>query len=1415
LLDHLAAPDLSVVWMFHGLVCLLAATLSWAPWRQHDAGMSWGHMCAAGATAGLAAWLQPLGMLLRLPMLEHMAGFLAVVALLVASRGALRCWRRPSPERRLLHRVTLPLLIAYLACLPYMLLHVEPGPYGSAPPGTMLTVAAPLAPGLAFLLFLLPELRRHGAAHPLDGAGDRRALAYLALLLMLLLAFGAATAGWLGAREEDRQRAFLMHAARDLGRSLDRGDVAALNGLPADAQGLPYQRLKRHLQVLRHSVTDIRFIYLMQMRSDQVVFLVDSEQPGSADESLPGDIFDEASPRLDDVFRTRTPLVEGPLHDRWGDWVSAMTVLPGGAGAINPVVLGLDLDARTYLQSVARERLKGVVLLMALLLASLIAWVLRDAFNSALQGSLRDPRPVRFLQRGTTGAILVVGCALTLAVFVDVRRTAHYEAESSLRYDTRMRAEALAGQFQVMQRELQAVCRYIAGSELVTRCEFSGFVAPVLRQSAPFQAIEWIPRVTAAQRDSLENAARQDGLAEFRITERDTAGNLVAAGERDAYYPVYYLEPMSGNQAALGFDLASHPARQAALEAARRQNHPVASAPVRLVQETRDDRGLLVFHPVFRTGPPDREPELAGFTIGVFRIGDLATTALENLAAAGLSTTLRDITGTGRGGLIHGVTPRRAPQLSARQIVNVAGREWLLEVNADEAYGPLRPVRDTWLILPVGLVISLLAARLMSTLLGGRLRAEQLAQQRTAEVGTIKQRLELALEGSRQGLWEWHIPSGRTVFNERWAEIVGYTLQELAPVSIETWKDLCHPDDFEASGELLQRHFAGETEHYDIECRMRHKDGHWVWVRDSGKIVARDGDGQPLIMAGTHSDISHLKRIEQEIRQANRSLTDAHARAEEMAAEAEHASRAKSEFLANMSHEIRTPMNGVIGMTDLLMDTELDAEQQRYVDAARSSANSLLALINDILDLSKIEAGRFDIESIDFDLHDLVDEFAAAMALRAHGQGLEFVCTVQPGTPAALRGDPGRIRQVLTNLVGNAIKFTPSGEVELGFARVDAGGDHVTLRCTVRDTGVGIPPSRIGSVFESFTQVDSSTARRFGGTGLGLTISRQLVGMMGGEISVTSQEGEGSTFTFTVQLQPATARADAEPWRALSGRRVIVADANAASGAALACRLRHWGAVVRTAGDADELMSELETAGRTDDAPVLLVDASLPGLDAAETLRHAAGAPVLGLHRLGDAAAATAWKAAGVATLLPKPATCAPLRRALAAALDLPDPAAATAARRPTVQPLGDRFRDRRILVVEDNEVNRQVALGTLKRLGLQADVAVNGSEAVAILSRRRYDLVLMDIQMPVMDGLTATHWIRDRSSPVLDHDIPVVAMTANAMAEDKEECFAAGMNDYIAKPVRRQALAATLALWLSAAEDEPDPAPEPSHAST
>jgi PAS domain S-box-containing protein len=638
--------------------------------------------------------------------------------------------------------------------------------------------------------------------------------------------------------------------------------------------------------------------------------------------------------------------------------------------------------------------------------------------------------------------------------------------------------------------------------------------------------------------------------------------------------------------------------------------------------------------------------------------------------------------------------------------------------------------------------------------------------------------------------------------NPHFTKLTGYTAAEAIGQNPRILKSGNTPP--EVFENLWSTITAGETWEGDVQNKS--KDGTLFW--EHATISA---------LRDTNGTITHYLAVKEDVTEKKAILLQLTAAKEQ----AEAANLAKSQFLATMSHEIRTPMNGVIGMTGLLLETDLNEEQKEYTEIISKSGENLLALINDILDFSKIEAGKIELEILNFDLRTTLEDTAELFSMRAAEKGLELICRIDPVVPSYLRGDPGRLRQIITNLVGNSIKFTHQGEVLISAKIAAEHGTVVTLLFEVTDTGIGIPPERQNAVFAPFTQADGSTTRKYGGTGLGLSISRQLVEMMGGEIGITSDYGSGSTFWFTAtfekqpdQITEVLKKADILKRADITGTRILIVDDNATNRKLMMTQLEHWGCRSEAVADAEAALVILNEANNAHDPfRLALVDQEMPTTDGQELGRRIKANPQLAstlmimVTSLGQRGDAAVYEQIGFSGYLSKPVRQSQLHDCIALVLESAlhtfdvAPSLPAIITRHTVAECAKP--GVRILLAEDNIINQKVAQNMLGKLGYKADVVADGNEAVRALEMIDYDLVLMDCQMPEMDGFEAAAVIRDPASHVRNHRVPIIAMTANAMQGDRENCLEAGMDDYLSKPVKKGELAELIEKWMSPASTE------------
>ncbi|MGD9731046.1 MAG: CHASE domain-containing protein [Desulfamplus sp.] len=920
-----------------------------------------------------------------------------------------------------------------------------------------------------------------------------------------------------------------------------------------------------------------------------------------------------------------------------------------------------------------------------------------------------------------------------------------------------------------------------------------------------------------------EQTIQKEGFADYRVRPE---------GKRDIYSSIIYLEPFEGrNLRAFGYDMFSEPVRRDAMERARDEDGAALSGKLQLVQEIGKDvqPGTLMYVPVYNKDMPlntveQRRAALYGWVYSPYRMIDLMQGILggwDNLhSEKRIRLQIFDGKNLSSDNLLYDSQKGNPENIDCPSefTVNIpisfGGRVWTLHFTkglkefSDD-------LRELFLVSAVGTVITLLLSGLIFFFYNTTFMAQQMANKLTDKLIKAAEDQRILLDNINVQVWYQQDDHTYGAVNQFHADFVGKPKEELEfrdlyEIFPKDMVDVCR----DTNNKVFKTCKPLNTEEWTPNASGVNR---LLAIMKSPKVGA---DGKVEYVVCSAEDITDRRRAEQNLIDTNRQLEDAIEKANEMAVKAQMADIAKSEFLANMSHEIRTPMNGVIGMTALLLETELTDEQYRFANIVRSSAESLLSLINDILDFSKIEAKKLELESIDFDLSEVIEDFACDLAVRAQEKGLELIWDTAPDVPVMLKGDPGRLRQVLTNLTGNAIKFTESGEVvvRVSYVGEDSLNNSVMLRFSVSDTGIGIAKDKIGMLFDKFSQADASTTRKYGGTGLGLAISKQLAELMGGQAGAESQENKGSEFWFTAsfikQTEREAVRAKCCNPEALKDVRVLIVDDNAINREILIRRLSLSGMRPAEVSDGFKAFESIYQAVEDNDPfKIAIIDMQMPGIDGEGTGRMIKADPriadiiMIMLTSIGAKSDSKHFFEIGFNGYLTKPVRYNELITLMASSLKgckiiadkKEEPESESASIRYNLLINKELFAGNsiKILLAEDNITNQQVTIGILDKLGLKVNIVENGLEAVNALKRAHYDLVIMDIQMPVMDGFEAARRIRSSKSEVLNRKIPIIAMTANAMQGDRDKCLDAGMNDYIAKPINPDDLTLILKRWL------------------
>lgn len=975
-------------------------------------------------------------------------------------------------------------------------------------------------------------------------------------------------------------------------------------------------------------------------------------------------------------------------------------------------------------------------------------------------------------------ATVAVPMLLIFAVFVLIFvKTRHWEYAESLN-DFRRSSEQINNVVQTKLDEQESLLDQMSGlfvhdhQHPVTRDGFQRFVARSLVRFPMIQALEWAPSVGQQQRIGFE-AVQHAALPIFAIRERDAAGKQRPASERSQYYPVTYLEPLVGNEPALGFDMFSNPIRRQAIEKATRSGKLVISAPLKLVQEQQQQAGVLLLMPVDPGNPH------SDIVLTVLRIGDF----MESLLRGSHPMVYTRLVDLDEQKTVYDNFKPLGDTALLHYRFEFGSRHYQLETAPTAAYiNEHRHWQSAGLLAMGTLGTALLGALLLlGTGYTSRIREE--VRQRTSQLEIAKSAVEMQndknlaiLRNASDGIHILDMHGNLIEASDSFCTMLGYPRNEIIGLHVRQW-------DVEFSDtELTEAIQSCPTlaTRSQFVSRHRRKDGSFFDVEISTAVHVLDG--QPALINSSR-----------DITERNQSL----ALLREAKQLAENASHAKSDFLANMSHEIRTPMNGIIGMTELALDTQLSPEQREYLGLVKNSADALLNIINDILDFSKIEAGRLDIEAVEFNFHNLLSQTLRSMALGAHEKNLELLLDIDARVPKTVIGDPGRVRQILVNLLSNAIKFTNQGEIVVKVTIQGPGADlaqgRLPITICVSDTGVGIPHSKFHTIFDAFSQADTSTTRQYGGTGLGLSISSRLATLMQGRIQVESSVGIGSTFCVDVVLERGHAGSlITEDTSDLNDMRILIVDDNQTQRRLAKELTQRWGMQVTTVTNGPQAIEELieaQQSGRL--YRLLLLDARMPELDGLAVIEQLSSlqqqqlSTILMINADDRPADAVRRRAPGRSNSLLKPFSSSDLLNAMLNALGLSDGNMDQA-----ITPLAvyDSKNQLSVLLAEDNRVNQALVIGLLEKFGHRITIAENGRIAIEKWQAGQYDLILMDVDMPVLNGYAASTEIRALELP--GQRIPIIGLTADVMQGSREKCLASGMDGYLSKPIN------TAALW-------------------
>jgi PAS domain S-box-containing protein len=986
-----------------------------------------------------------------------------------------------------------------------------------------------------------------------------------------------------------------------------------------------------------------------------------------------------------------------------------------------------------------------------------------------------------------------------------------YEIEAQFRRSVDMSYHQIQQRIKGTSQLLHAITGFYAASKYVDRIEFKKFIENSYEQQPEIQAWEWVPYVRFKDKEKFESVASADGHFDFRIKEKNKNGEMIPVKQREEYYPIYYVEPFEDNKDVFGFDLGSNPSRKAAIVKAVENNKQVATQRISLMQDEDKRSGVLIFDPVYlkdvsNSSAEERYESLKGFVVGVLKIDDLVHAASINLGYdANFKLVIYDKYAPDQKKLLYGNAESSATDLffMISKELDVGGRIWEFTFLPSNLYSAPVVFGELWYLLLASLLFSLLTATIILLVTGRNSLMHRLVEARTKELKEARHYIDGITEEATV-LLSYVDKEGRYRFvNKAYEKWFGMPKDYYLGSPMRK----CHGEAaYQYLGSHIGKALAGKVTTF--YANIPYKNGRRKYVHAT-HIPDIDEKGKVRGFFVSVEDLTQIKESAEELRRAKE--------------KAEEATRLKSEFLANMSHEIRTPMNGVIGMTNLLLETDMKPKQRYYAETVRKSADSLLELINDILDFSKIEAGKVHLEKTEFDLHELVQDISEMMTIKTREKGLELIVRYDPNALRHVVGDPVRVRQILLNLLTNAIKFTEKGSIFINVELEKTQMRNAVFRISVKDTGIGIPEDKRKVIFNKFDQADASTTRKFGGTGLGLAICEELTKKMGGKIRVGSEIGKGSEFSFTMKLKTPKDNSDsyaehAQKYKAeFSDINVLLIEKNKLALKVIVEQLRLFGIKVDTAISSASAMQKIESAFEKNKIyDYIFVDGQLAKFKEEALIKiikkdkRFKNTDFVFLTSFPKKRSGEEIKELGFSGYITKPIYSSEIPIILSSLKKRKGGGESEyIVTRHTIKDnvsskrAKASFKGALILLVEDNPVNQIVASTMLKGFGCKVETAINGLEAVDKFKETTYDLIFMDCQMPEMDGYEATKKIRTYENEMKQKNVPIIALTANAMAGDKEKCLNAGMDDYISKPIEQDALEEMLKKWQSGEDFE------------